>query len=196
MNFIVMLSLIIITGTSCSRGVSQSAPIETHKNESLRIISAAPSNTEIIMALGMGDNLIAIDQYSGDVPGLPAELPKIDFFYPDTEAVIGLGPDLIFVNEINSFGVADNPFKLLGDLGIRVIEVRTSTSIEEIYGDIVFIAETLGVKERGEALVLSMREEIENAKASGEKMAEKKSVYFEVSAIPTMVSFGQGTYLN
>ena len=144
----------------------------------------------------MGNCLIAIDPYSRSIPGVPANLPEIDFFHPDAEAVIGLEPDLIFVNEINSFGVADNPFKLLGDIGIKVIEIPTSTSIEGICNDIIFIAGTLGVKERGEALVSSMKEEIESIKTAGEKFPEKKSVYFEVSSMPTMVSFGQGTYLN
>ena len=192
----VMIFAIIIAGTGCGRKAGEAVTAGAGRDENPRIISAAPSNTEIIMALGMGDCLIATDPYSGNVPGLPTGLPQIDFFYPDTEAVIGLAPDMIFVNEINSYGVADNPFKLLGDLGIRVIEVRTSTSIEGICGDIIFIAETLGAGKRGEELVSSMKEEIESIRAAGEKMTEKKSVYFEVSAMPLMVSFGRETYLN
>ena len=187
--------LIIIAGMACSRSTGQE-PSAFGNKEINRIISAAPSNTEIIIALGMGDCLIAIDPYSRNIPGVQASLPEIDFFFPDTEAVIGLEPDLIFVNEINSFGVADNPFTLLRNLGIRVIEVPTSTSIEGICGDILFIAETLSAMERGEALVSSMKEEIESIRAAGEKMPERKSVYFEVSSIPSMVSFGRGTYLN
>jgi iron complex transport system substrate-binding protein len=105
------------------------------------------------------------------------------------------------MNEINSFGVANNPFKLLGDLGITVVQVPTSVSIEGILGDIMFIAETLGVEARGESLVTAVREEIESIAATGKNATEKnmmetKSVYFEISGIPTMVSFGQGAYLN
>ena len=196
---VIIAAIIFIAGISCSRNINQTVTHEPQRdvrNETLRIISAAPSNTEIITALNLGGCIIAIDPHSVNVPGLPSDLPQIDFFYPDTEAVIGLEPDMIFVNEINSFGVADNPFKLLSDLGISVVEVRTSTSIEGIYDDILFIAGILGVKERGEALIKSMKEEIESVRAASEKMTEKKSVYFEVSAIPSMVSFGQGTYLN
>ena len=194
----VIILIPIIAMSACSRNTAQTGAQDplAGQNQINRIISAAPSNTEIITGLGLGDRIIAIDQYSKGIPGLPDNLPEIDFFYPDTEAVIGLNPDIIFVNEINSFGVADNPFKLLGDLGIKVAEIRTSTSIEGIYGDILFIADALNVKERGEAMVMSLQAEIESITEAGKKTTGKKSVYFEVSAMPTMVSFGQGTYLD
>jgi len=180
-------------GTGCTR---DSLSGEAQKNELNRIISAAPSNTEIITALGMGDRLIAVDRYSGGIPGVPPGLPEIDFFHPDTEAIIGLEPDLILTNEINSFGVADNPFKLLGDMGIKVIQIPTSVSIEGIYNDIITIAEVLGVKWRGEALAGTMKKEIDSIAAVAREAPERKTVYFEISSAPTMVSFGRGAYLN
>ena len=183
---------VLFTVTGCNR---DSPSAEVQKNEFNRIISAAPSNTEIITALGMGDRLIAVDMYSGGVPGVPPGLPEIDFFYPDTEAIIGLEPDIIVANEINSFGVADNPFKLLGDMGINVLDIPTSVSIDGICNDIITIAEVLGVKERGEALVASMKEEIARIAAAAEA-PEKKTVYFEISGPPFMYSFGRGNYLN
>ncbi|MCL2834256.1 MAG: ABC transporter substrate-binding protein [Treponema sp.] len=161
-----------------------------------RIISAAPSNTEIVTGLGLGDRIIATDKYSEGIAGIPQGIPLIDFFYPDTEAIAGLNPDLILVNEINSYGAADNPFRLLGNLGIKVIQIPTSTSIGGICDDILFIANTLGVPDRGEKLTASINEKIAQIKAAGEKLAAKKSVYFEVSAAPSMVTFGQGAYLN
>ena len=184
--------LIFSIGMGCTR---DSLSGEAQKNELNRIISAAPSNTEIIAALGMGDRLIAVDRYSGGIPGVPPGLPEIDFLYPDTEAIIGLDPDIILVNEINSFGVADNPFKLLGDMGIRVVNIPASVSIEGIYNDILFIAEILGVKERGEAIVNSMIKEIELI-AAAKEAPERKTVYFEISGPLYLYSFGRGNYLN
>ncbi|MDR1804242.1 MAG: ABC transporter substrate-binding protein [Treponema sp.] len=186
--------LVLFVGTGCTRDSERSS--EVVRIEFNRIISAAPSNTEIITALGMADRLIAVDRYSAGIPGVPGGLPEIDFFYPDTEAIIGLEPDLIVANEINSYGVADNPFKLLGDMGIRVVDIPTSVSIEGIYSDIITIAEVLGVKERGEALVASMKEEITSIAAAAKEAPERKTVYFEISGPPFMYSFGRGNYLN
>jgi iron complex transport system substrate-binding protein len=185
--------LFLVAGTGCSRNAAEASAKEGVDFK--RIISAAPSNTEILIGLGLGDRLIAVDPYSGDIQGVPSGLPLIDFFYPDIEAIIGLEPDLLLVNEINSFGVADNPFKQLGDIGISVVEVPTSVSIEGIYNDIILIAQALGVKERGEALAGSMMEEIERI-AAASATQEKKKVYFEIGSVPSLYSFGQGTYLN
>jgi len=183
---------IIIFSVGCNRGSAPS--IGDEQEEVRRIISAAPSNTEIIVGLGMGDLLIAVDRHSRGIPGVPDGLPEIDFFFPDTEAIIDLEPDLIFVNEINSFGVANNPFRLLADLGIRVIQVPTSVSIEGIYNDIYLIAEVMGVKESGERLVEDMRNEINRIAFAAR--SERRSVFFEISSSPTLVTFGQGAYLN
>ena len=199
-----LLAVTILSGAGCgNEGASKTAvngPAGTIPavNTPSRIISAAPSNTEIVIALGMGDYLIAVDKYSSDIQGVPAGLPLIDFFYPDAEAIIGLEPELILTNEINSFGVADNPFRLLSDLGIGVVEVSTSSSIDGIYADIMLIAGVLGAKERGETLVNSMKDEIGKIAASGRRTAAQgvKSVYFEISAIPSIVSFGRGVYLD
>jgi iron complex transport system substrate-binding protein len=161
-----------------------------------RIISAAPSNTEIIVGLGMGDRLIAIDRYSKDIPGVRQDLPEIDFFNPDAEAIIGFEPDLIIANEINNFGTSDSPFTLLGQMGITVLQIPTSTSIEGIYGDILQIAKTLGVEEKGNEIVSSMKDEVKRITDKSSTITAKKSIYFEISPAPYMVTFGGGAYLN
>ena len=189
----VILSTAVFFSFTCCRPEARSTAVRGPE-EAMRIISAAPSNTEIIVGLGMADRLIAVDKYSGGINGVPQGLPEIDFFFPDTEAIIGLEPDLIFVNEINSFGVANNPFTLLERLGVTVVQVPTSVSIEGILGDIILIAETLGVNERGQALEESMRQEITRIAACAKP--ERMSVYFEISSSPTLVTFGQETYLN
>ncbi len=50
-----------------------------------RIISTAPSNTEVLINLGLADKLVAVDKYSSDVDGLPKDIELIDFSNPDAE---------------------------------------------------------------------------------------------------------------
>jgi iron complex transport system substrate-binding protein len=120
----------------------------------------------------------------------------MDIMYPDAEVILGLNPDLIIAAELNRTADGEDPFKLIRETGIPVVYIPTSNSIEGIYEDIRFIASTLGAADRGEALVSRMREEIDRIAATGAKAAEKKSVYFEVSPFPYMVSFGAETYLH
>ena len=163
-----------------------------------RIISAAPSNTDIIAGLGLADKLIAVDKYSRDIAGVRKDLPEIDFFYPDIEAVSGLKPDIIIAGEINTEGRSDNPYQFFEKLGITVIQIPTANSIEEIHDSIIHIAQALGVEEKGEELARTMWEQIEAiaALASAGTTAQEKSVYFEIAPAPSIVSFGRGTYLN
>ncbi|MDR2070802.1 MAG: ABC transporter substrate-binding protein [Treponema sp.] len=161
-----------------------------------RIVSTAPSNTEIIAALGFADKIIAMDKYSAAVEGVTGEPVLIDFAYPDGEVILGLEPDIVFAAGHNQTVSGSDPFKLVRETGIPVVYIPTSVSIAGIYRDILFIAEVLGVPERGEALAGDMRAEIDAVAKTGSAITEKQSVYFEVSPFPYMVTFGQETYLN
>jgi iron complex transport system substrate-binding protein len=161
-----------------------------------RLISTAPSNTEIIIDLGMADKLIAIDIYSTALTGITGKPLAMDFMYPDAEVLLGLNPDLIIASGINQTSSGDDPFRLIREAGIPVVYIPTSTRIGDIYEDIRFIAEILGAAERGEELAGRMRDEIGVIAKTGAGVVEKKSVYFEISPFPFMVSCGEGTYLN
>jgi iron complex transport system substrate-binding protein len=163
---------------------------------SLRIVSTAPSNTEIVADLGLGDRIIAADKYSLGLPGISPATQEIDFFYPDPEALVNLEPDIVIASEHNSFGAGEDPFKLLSEMGIRVLYVPTSQSIAAIREDIMTIASGLGVPERGESLIREMDREIEAVAAVGRSIARKKRVYFEISPFPSPVTMGRETFLN
>jgi iron complex transport system substrate-binding protein len=161
-----------------------------------RVISTAPSNTEIIVDLGQADKLIAVDRYSADIEGVPAGLPQMDFFYPDAEVLIGLEPDIIIAHGHNTTGSGDDPFRLLREAGIPVAYISMSKSISDIYDDIAFIAELLGARETGEVLIQSMKTRIDEMALAAAFVKNKKSVYFEISAAPEMFTVGRDSYLN
>jgi iron complex transport system substrate-binding protein len=161
-----------------------------------RIVSTAPSNTEIIIALGLGDRLAAVDKYSGELAGITGTPALIDFVYPDAELIIALNPGIIIASGHNQTVSGDDPFKLVREAGIPVVYIPTSDSIEGIYEDIRFIAEVLQCSPRGAELIAQMKEEVEAIARTGAAVSPKKSVYFEISPFPFMVSCGQGTYLN
>ena len=161
-----------------------------------RIVSTAPSNTEIIADLGQAGKLAAIDRHSANVAGIPAGLIQIDFFFPDAEALVELEPDLIIANWHNATGSGDDPFRLLREMGIPVAYIPMSRSINDIYDDIAFIADALGVPERGAALIESMKTEIAAITAATSGIERKTPLYFEISAAPEMFTFGKDSYLN
>jgi ABC-type Fe3+-hydroxamate transport system substrate-binding protein len=61
-------------------GIEISIPDEIN-----RIISISPANTEVLIELGFGDKIIAVDEYSKDIEGLPKGLPLFDMMAPDAK---------------------------------------------------------------------------------------------------------------
>ena len=159
------------------------------------IISTAPSNTEVLVALGLADKLVAVDKYSADVEGISEDLPKIDFRNPDAEAIIALNPDIVIASGHNKAGDED-PFALIKEAGIPVAYIPSSYSIDGIYGDIEFIASLTDTEKEGKNLINSMKEEVEAIKSIGDNITDKKNVYFEIGAGSGLYTFGNETFLN
>ena len=159
------------------------------------IISTAPSNTEVLVALGLADKLVAVDKYSADVEGISEDIPKIDFRNPEAEAIIALNPDIVIASGHNKAGDED-PFALIKEAGIPVAYIPSSYSIDGIYGDIEFIASLTGTEKEGTELVNSMKKEVEAIKAIGDTITDKKNVYFEIGSGSGLYTFGNETFLN
>lgn len=160
-----------------------------------KIISTAPSNTEILVGLGLGDKIIATDDYSKDVKGIKGDLPKISIEKPDPETIISLKPDLVVASEHNIPG-GEDPFKSIKDAGIPVVYIPSSKSFEAIYEDIDFLGKVTNTEAKANEMVDGMKKEVNKIKEIGDKIKDKKSVYFEIGPAPTLYSFGSDTFLN
>ncbi len=160
-----------------------------------RIISISPANTEMIVALGHGDKLIAVDKYSENIDGVPDDVPFFDIMNPDVEQLVALEPDIIYATGM-SMSDGNDPFKTIKDLGITVAYIPSSDSIEGIYKDIIFIADSLQAGEKGREIVDNMKTEIARFKKISTTIENKKKVYFEIAAAPNLYSFGSGVFLN
>jgi iron complex transport system substrate-binding protein len=187
---------VVAVFAGCYRDVAGAAGREAAAPAVNRVVSTAPSNTEIIVGLGLGDSIIAADRYSLALPGVSAEALEVDFFYPDPEALVRLEPDMVIASEHNSFGAGEDPFRLLAGMGVRVLYVPTSRSITDIRRDIREIAASLGAVERGEDLIRDMDKEIGEVAAIGRTISVKKRVYFEISPFPNPVTMGRETFLD
>ncbi len=160
-----------------------------------RIISVAPSITQVIDDIGYKGDLVAVDSQSPKhVEGLE-ELPQFNMMQPDIEALAALNPDIVFVSGMSAAS-GTNPFAALADLGICVVVIPSSTSIEGIKEDIQFIADVLGASEKGEELNQEMEKRIARVEAIGKNIEEPKTVMFEIATLPNIYSFGKNTFLH
>ena len=160
------------------------------------IVSLAPSTTQIVMDMGLTDLLVAVDTYSAQYwPDEVGALLQYDMMAPDNEALALLEPDVIFVTGM-SFTEGENPFQTLINLGACVVVLPTSASIEDVEKDIAFIADVLNADDKGAELIESLQTTVDEVKAIGETIENKKTVLFEISALPYIYAPGDGTFLD
>lgn len=114
---------------------------------------------------------------------------------PDAEQIVALKPDIIFTTGM-SLAEGNDPYKPIEDMGICVVYIPSSDSIEGIYEDIMFFAKSLSVEEKGAEIVNNMINKIEEIKEISSTIKNKKTVYFEIAAAPSLYSFGKGVFLN
>lgn len=154
-----------------------------------RIISLAPSHTEILFALGIGDRVIGVTAFD-DYPEEVLNIEVIgDFNGINLERIIELEPNLV----INYGEGNQEENQRLEEAGIKVVGFLPE-SIEQIYSTIERIGALTGVDESAQQLVnnLSIREE---AALSKVKDAQKVSVFYEIWHEPLMAA-GPGSFLD
>ena len=197
-----LLCLVMLFTVACNNGVKEKTVTDREGNEVViptkieKIVSTAPSNTEVLTALGMGDKIVCMDKYSEGIEGVNKDVVKMDFSAPDAEEIIGLEPDIVIASGYNKAGSSDDPFKSLSDAGIPVVYIPSSDSIEGIYKDIEFIASVVNQEDKGKEVIDGMKSDIEKISAIGKTIKDKKKVYFEIGPAPTLYSVGNSTFIN
>ena len=196
-TIVLFLTLLLTSGSAV-----MASPTEDRAGEPIElpdkietIISLAPSTTRVLTDLGLQKKLIAVDTYSAGYQPELASLPEFDMMTPDVEKLAEMKPDVIFITGMSLSG-GSNPYQALIDLGIPVVGIPTSNSIDAIREDVLFIGECVGETDGAQALVDEMQAEIDEIAAIGSTIEDKKTVAVEVSALPQLCYAGGDTYIN
>lgn len=127
-----------------------------------RIVSLAPSVTEILFAIGAGDRVVAVST-TCDRPAEVAGRPRVGTWVaPNEEAIIALSPDLVIA--VPSPGNRDAVLRLR-ELGLRVEVVRDAT-LADAWDAMLRIGEWTGREPQARALVERLGRELDEVRAS------------------------------
>src|SRR5262249_18267656 len=144
-------------------------------------VSVAPSITEILFALGAGDQVVGVTTYC-NYPEAAKSKPKIGgYTTPSVEAILALRPDQVIMMR-NRPDVAQK----LRQTGIDVLELQPE-NLAGIYESIQAIAEKIGVPARGRSLVQSIEMQLREV-AANIGSGSKPTVLFVVGRTPGAVS--------
>lgn len=158
-----------------------------------RIVTFAPSNTEIVFALGLDDRLVGV---SGPYDDYPLEAGEIEHIGgagefgvdPNMEKVVSLAPDLFL-----AISGGETWKERLRELGIPVFTVN-ATDLDDLLADIRSIGELTGAGEEARALTDRMAQEAEEVEARLEGRPEV-TCFFEVYYGPPLTTVGPDTFL-
>ncbi len=122
-----------------------------------RIVSMAPSLTETLLALDLGDRVVGVTRYC---PKIDGAVEVGGYFDPSYEAILALDPDLVIVMQSH-----EELYRRLGDLGLDALRVDQH-DVEGILVSVEAIAERCGVEERGRELVDGLRAALDDVAAA------------------------------
>jgi cobalamin transport system substrate-binding protein len=157
-----------------------------------RIVTFAPSMTEIVFALGLGDRLVGVSGPFDDYPAEAKDIEEVggagDFGVdPTIEKVVALEPDLFL-----TIPGGDQWKQRLRDLDIPVVTLHADT-LDDLLADIETVGELTGAPEEGDALAAQMGTDADAITASAETTGHV-SCFFEVY-YPPLTTVGPNTFI-
>ncbi len=160
-----------------------------------RIVSLAPSNTEIVCALGACDKLVGRDQFS-DFPSEVSNVPVLsDGFNPNYEQIVAANPDLVLIAAISATDVIAR----MDELQVPAMVIGTETSsFESVKNDIQLVAQALGTEEQAVQVIEAIDTKYNDVLDAVATATTKPRVFWELDATDPAKPYtvGPGTFVN
>lgn len=160
-----------------------------------KIVSLAPSTTEMLYAVGAGDQMVGRDSFS-NYPEEATTLTDIGgsngaYSY---DAIAALQPDLVVAAAINT----EDQVKSLTDLGLTVYYVGNPTSLEELYNSLDTLGEITGHKEAAIDLTDSLNTRVQTVLDAVARADTKPVVFYELDGSDPSKPWtsGPGTFMD
>lgn len=212
LSLVLTISVLTISATGCAEGKAQTVTATTTVTETIteitiiddlerevtiegipsKIVSLAPSNTEILYALGLEDKLVGVTEYC-NYPEAAMGKEKVGGFSDiDIEKIVAINPDLILAEDMHKYEV----IPALERFGFTVIAL-VPHNFQEIMDSIVLIGRVTGTEDKAQQIVDDMDEEIKAITDETDKIteAERPKVLYVIWHEP-MMSVGNDTRIH
>jgi iron complex transport system substrate-binding protein len=155
-----------------------------------RIVSLAPSNTETLFALGLGDKVVGVTDWC-DYPPEALNKTKVGgFATPSVEKIVALNPDLILAKEGNPIEVINT----LAGLGLTVFGIKT-TDLDDLLNDIRRAGEITDKELEAAAVTSEMANKIQAVTNRTEELEVRLRVFYIIWHDPLWTA-GAGTFIH
>ena len=156
-----------------------------------KIVSLSPSTTEMLFAIGAGDQVVAADEYSN----YPEEAPTTDLsgYQPNVEAIIGYDPDLVIAES--------DPGQLVSSLdqvGIPTLVHPSAVTLDDTYTQIERLGVATGHVGEAAELVAQMQADIDEiaAEISAVAPADAEPITYFHELDPNLYTVTSSTFIG
>ena len=157
-------------------GTSSDTTVAASAGNGKKILSLSPTATEMLYAIGAGDQVVAVDSLSNYPAEAADKLTKISAFEPNAEAILGYNPDIVLIsNDMNKITEQLKTAKP----GITVWTGAMATTIDDVYAQITDLGVVTGHDAEAAALVTKMKADLAAA-TDGVTAPEGASYYYEL----------------
>ncbi len=158
-----------------------------------RIVSLLPSNTEILFAVGAGEQVVGVTSYCNYPPEATdrQQIGGITIQSISIEAVVALEPDLVLAS-----GSQRQLIPVLAAAGLTVVALEPAT-LEDIYANLQLVGQITGHPAQAEVIIADMRRRVEAVQANiaAVPASERPTIFYEVWDEPLMTA-GPHTFIG
>lgn len=160
-----------------------------------KIVSLAPSNTEILFAIGAGAQVIGRDEFS-DYPAEAKALPSVggSMGAYSLETIASLKPDLVLAAQINT----PEQVKSLEDLGLTVYYLSNPKDLDGMYANLQIVAQLAGRDKEAADLVASLQQRVQAVTEKIAPLSSRLTVFYELDGSDPAKPWtaGSGTFIS
>jgi iron complex transport system substrate-binding protein len=136
-----------------------------------RIVSLAPTPTEMLFAIGAGDQVVAVDDQSNHPEGTPQT--DLSGFEPNVEAISDYEPDLVVLTDDVGDVVAG-----LEALDVETLLLPAATTLDDSYEQLEQLGEATGHEDEATEVVEGMQADIEEITSSLPEREDPAPTYY------------------
>jgi iron complex transport system substrate-binding protein len=159
------------------------------------IVSLAPSNTEILFAIGAGSQVIGRDSYS-DYPNEALQVKNIGggFNQLDSETILSLHPDLVLVSSLTP----PEQIQALQKLGLTVFALANPSDINGMYINLLTVASLTGHSGQAQTLIQNLKTRVGNVEQKLTNLTSRPLVFYELDGTDPNAPWtaGPGTFID
>jgi iron complex transport system substrate-binding protein len=183
-------SVLVLALAAAAAGCARESRPAPPRSAATRVVSLAPNLTEIVFAVGAGDRLVGVSDFS-DFPPEAKAIPRVGGVDMSAERIASLRPDLVLAN--GDAGSPRGAASALQAAGVPVLAVPTA-SLDQVLAAIRLIGARLGHTEQAARLAAELEKRREAVRRGGASRRKGRAVLLVWPEPPQAA--GGGTFLD